>query len=73
VCENGGGGSGLSARKRATWSTMQMIMHGGIWGGFFLRDDFILFWNVIQSLGFARIHEMMEKRGYNVFLIHLLI
>jgi hypothetical protein len=33
-------------------------------------DDLILFWNVIQSLGVARTHEMMEKRDYNVFLIH---
>jgi hypothetical protein len=32
VCESGG--SGLSARKRLTWSTEQIIMHGGIWGGF---------------------------------------
>jgi hypothetical protein len=47
-----------------------MIMHGGIWGGFFLCDDFSLFWNVIQSLGVGRTHEMMEKRSYNVCLIH---
>jgi hypothetical protein len=33
-------------------------------------DDFILFQNVIQSRGVVRTHEMMEKRGYNVFLIH---
>jgi hypothetical protein len=35
-----------------------------------VRDDFVLFRNVIQSLRVARTRQMMEKRGYNVFLIH---
>jgi hypothetical protein len=70
VCESGGGGSGLSSRKRPTWSTQADDHAWWYMRWVFLCDDFILFWNVIQSLGVARTHEMMEKRCYNVFLIH---
>jgi hypothetical protein len=54
VCENVGSGGGQSARNRPTWSTKQMIMHGGIWGGFV---------SVMTSFCFRMLYRALELSG----------
>jgi hypothetical protein len=70
MCEGGGvGGCGLSARKRPTWSTKQMIMHGGIWGGF------DLWWLHVVLECYTELESCQDplddgEEGYNVFFIY---